>query len=376
MKYFNFIAALLLILLYSLGSIPPHERFNLWLVNFIIPFALILNIILLVTGILLRKKSSVFFLLALVFGGGYLFSTIGIKSIFKGSHLREVRDFTVLNYNLGSFNTRLGSYDTGDAKGIENQMNKRSDSLRLSMMNWVLNSDGDIKCFQEFAFPPSPGDIDLLEAFHARGYDHYFSAAENRRERSHFGILIVSRFPIVAHGDVMASKNGYNRIAFVDVRFRGDTVRVVNVHLQSMQMKNLHPGLSGNLEDQTRNARVVLRKLKSGVFERSRQIRELAVFIKTSRYPVVCAGDFNELPYSYSYQMLKKRLYNTFEESGKGFGFTYNGNTLSMLRIDNQFYSSALKSVAFQTLDSVRYTDHFLVIGTYQIRESRQGPDF
>jgi len=363
MKYFNFVAALLLVLLYSLGSIPPSARYNLWLVNFIIPFALILNIFLLVTGILLRKKSSVFFLVALLFGGGYLFSTVGIKSFFKRSHSADLRDFTVLNYNLSSFNT-------GFVEGLGNEMNERADTLRLNMMNWVLNSDADIKCLQEFPYPPSPGDIDLLKAFHERGYGHYFSAAENKRDRSQFGILIVSRFPIVAHGDVMASKNGYNRIAFVDVRFRDDTIRIVNIHLQSMQIKNFHPGFSGNFEDQTRNARVVLRKLKSGVFERSKQIKELLGFIKTSSHPVVCAGDFNELPYSYSYQMLKKSLYNTFEESGRGFGFTYNGNTLSMLRIDNQFYSSALKSVTFHTLDSVRYTDHFPLHGTYLVRDS------
>ena len=82
----------------------------------------------------------------------------------------------------------------------------------------------------------------------------------------------------------------------------------------------------------------ILRKLKVGVFERSRQVRQLSDFIERSPHPVVCAGDFNDLPYSYNYRHMKKHMKNSFEESGKGFGFTYNGGTLKMLRIDNQFY--------------------------------------
>jgi len=94
----------------------------------------------------------------------------------------------------------------------------------------------------------------------------------------------------------------------------------------------------------------------------------LIEFVEASPHPVICAGDFNELPYSFSYQMLKRHLRNSFEESGRGFGFTYNGNTLSMLRIDNQFYSAPLRSVDFQTVDSVKFSDHFPLKGSYIIR--------
>jgi endonuclease/exonuclease/phosphatase (EEP) superfamily protein YafD len=114
----------------------------------------------------------------------------------------------------------------------------------------------------------------------------------------------------------------------------------------------------------------VLRKLKVGVFERSKQVRELADFIKRSPYRVICAGDFNDMPYSYNYQYMKKRLRNSFEESGKGFGFTYNGNTLKMLRIDNQFYSTGVRSLDFQTLDSIKFSDHFPVRGEYLIEDT------
>lgn len=358
MKYFNFVFALLLVLIYSSGNIPPSERFNLWIVSFIIPIALVSNIILMLAGFVLRKKSSLFLLIAFLIGGDYLFSTIGLKSVFRKTP-KDANTFTVMNYNLSAFNTGF-SHDMEKDEWI------KADSLQKSMINWVLHSGADIQCYQEFPLSLKPGDGDLLSAFKSK-YDCYFSADTNKLDGSLFGVLIVSRFPIVARGDVMVSWNGYNRIAFADIAKGSDTVRIINVHLQSMQMKGYHPGYSEDLEGQKHNVRIVFRKLKVGVFERSNQIADLVELIESSPYPVICAGDFNEMPYSYSYRLLKKHLKNAFEESGKGFGFSYNGNTLSMLRIDNQFYSSSLKSVSFKTLDTVRYTDHFPLSATYML---------
>lgn len=354
MKYLNVVAALLLLAIYSLGSIPPSERFNLWLASFVIPFALVVNVLLVVAGILFRKKTTILLLAVLVYGADYLYATVGIKSLFRFGNPPKAQLIKVLNYNLSAFNTM----DAG----------RRSESAvaeRTRMLDWVLHSPSDVQCFQEFPDHPERNGIDMLSELDARGWDYYFSAATNKWDGSRFGTLIVSRLPIVRSGDVMASENGFNRISFADIVAGADTVRIVNVHLQSMQMKGFHPRYAETLEDGTHDVRVVLRKLKSGVFERSKQIRELIAFVEASPYPVICAGDFNELPYSYSYQSLREHLKNAFEESGRGFGFTYNGNTLSMLRIDNQFYSPSLKCVGFQTLDTVRFTDHFPVVGGY-----------
>ena len=90
-------------------------------------------------------------------------------------------------------------------------------------------------------------------------------------------------------------------------------------------------------------------------------------FIETSPYPVICAGDFNDMPYSYSYQFMKRTLKNAFEEVGTGLGFTYNGNTLRVLRIDNQFYSPGVSAEQFETLTQIKFTDHFPVRGLYSL---------
>ncbi|MEX1240906.1 MAG: endonuclease/exonuclease/phosphatase family protein [Cyclobacteriaceae bacterium] len=361
MKYFNFFAALLLLIIYSLGRIPPSETFNLWLVTFIIPIGLVMNIIFMVTGILMKKKSALYFLIVLVAGSNYLFSTIGVKSLFKARKASPAESFTVLNYNVSAFNEKYVARSEG--------FNEMPDSEQSALLEWVISNESDIQCYQEVSYSPASPDADLLGIFRKHGYDYYFSASPNWRDSSYFGILIISRFPMISKGDVIVSENGFNRICYADIGMGRDTIRIVNVHLQSMQMKGFHPGFSETIDDRTRSVRVVLRKLKSGVFERSRQIKQLIEFVEASPYPVICAGDFNELPYSFSYQMLKRHLRNSFEESGRGFGFTYNGNTLGMLRIDNQFYSSSsLRSLDFQTLDTVKFTDHFPVSGSYILR--------
>src|SRR5690606_14313692 len=139
------------------------------------------------------------------------------------------------------------------------------------MIDWVLNGPGDIQCLQEFPHHPERTKIDLLTEIKKRGKDYFFSSSTNKWDSSKFGTLIVSRFPIVRSGDVMVSWNGYNRISYADVAIEKDTIRIVNVHLQSMQIKNFHPGYSASIERSTRNMRVVMQKLKVGVFERSGQ---------------------------------------------------------------------------------------------------------
>lgn len=352
LKYLNFILACVFALVYILGKLPPHEKFNLWLIYFSIPFVLSVNVVLLLVMLVLRNTSVFFYLGALLLGGNYITSTIGIKSIFRKKENYSQPTLKVSNYNVGGFNLSLAK-------------SAAEDSGYNELKKWILSNEADIQCYQEFQYFPGKANADIVENFTSRGYHHYFSGRTNW-DRSELGVLILSKFPLIAYGDIMKSSNGFNRITFADINFNDDTLRIINVHLESMSLKKYNPVYSRNLQDGKRNIKMVLSKLRLGMFERSEQIKNLIRFIETSPHPVICVGDFNELPYSYSYQLLKKEVKNAFEEVGRGFGFTYSGKTLGMLRIDNQFYSSELNAVSFETLNAVRYTDHFPLVGRYQ----------
>ena len=66
---------------------------------------------------------------------------------------------------------------------------------------------------------------------------------------------------------------------------------------------------------------------------------------------------------------MKRKLKNTFEEAGSGFGFTYNGNVLRVLRIDNQFYSTGVEAIRFETFNQTKFTDHFPIQGFYELTD-------
>jgi endonuclease/exonuclease/phosphatase family metal-dependent hydrolase len=356
-KYFNFIVAIILILLYAAGKIPPSEKYNLWLTPFIIPFALVLNIILLIVSAAMRKKSGMYYVLALLIGSNYLMATVGLKHFFRRSEISD-STFTVLSYNVnaGLDRPEMSSGFAGN-------------SASFTLNDWITGHEADIQCYQEFIDNRRKSGFELMNSLEAKGYQNYFSydSMNSNRYGRVVGTLITSKYPILKSGDVLASANGFNRISYADILIRKDTIRIINVHLESMGLKPFHPANASGFSSGKENTRILLEKLKEGVFERSEQIKVLATFVETSPYPVVCAGDFNELPYSYSYQFLRKRLKNAFEQAGRGFGFTYNGNTLRILRIDNQFYSSDISSVNFITRSDVQLTDHFPLVGTYTI---------
>lgn len=355
MKYLNFFVSVLLSLLYIAAKIPPAEKFNLWITSFMIPLALAINFILFAIALFRKKKSSFYYIIALAIGSQYLFGTFGIKHYFRRAQPPGV-SFSAINYNMGGYSLRPYWFNNHD-------------SARIALKNWILKGDADIICLEEFSNVTRSKEFNVLQQLEDAGTYYYFSTDETDNSAwSRTGTLIISSFPIVSSGDVLASENGFNRIAYADVLIERDTVRIINVHLESMglSMVGRHHDLSIGTA-----VMIILNKLKTGVFERSRQIKQLDAFIDETRYPVLCLGDFNDLPYSYTYQFLRKKMKNSFEESGTGTGFTYNGRRLSGLRIDNQFYTSGLSCVEFETLDTVRFSDHFPLWGRYDLVDQK-----
>jgi endonuclease/exonuclease/phosphatase family metal-dependent hydrolase len=150
-----------------------------------------------------------------------------------------------------------------------------------------------------------------------------------------------------------------NAAIFADLNVNGKTIRVYNVHLASMNLE---------LQENTGLAKIwyVIKRLKFGAIKRNQQIKELLAHTKASPYPFIICGDFNETPYSYNYRELKKEYPNTFEEVGRGFGFTFN-ELPYLLRIDHQFYSNNIKAVGYRVDLTMAISDHFATYGYYLI---------
>jgi endonuclease/exonuclease/phosphatase family metal-dependent hydrolase len=181
----------------------------------------------------------------------------------------------------------------------------------------------------------------------------------------HFGIIIFSKYPIVNKRTVSYYPHDYNSIfQYADIVKNKDTIRVFNVHLQSLKFSrsNLHyidsPSLKTEADlEKTKN---VIGKLKTGFLKRHTQADRIRAEIDKSPYPVIICGDFNDVPNSYASMTIGNGLKNAFVEKGYGLGRTFSG-IAPTLRIDNIFTDKTFSIQQFTRINK-RLSDHFPII--------------
>ncbi len=336
-----FLASLLLFLSIYLS---PENFSYIGLLPLMIPFAIVTNMVLALALMVGRKIIFILPVIALV---------IGWKFVQVTFQLNEKNDNTeglsVLSYNTHLFNFRWSK-------------DGNEDSPR-NALQWVRDHPADIKCLQEFFQDYTTPSHNSIKQLSADGqYEYAYHIVDGNPKRSSYGMAVFSKYPIINEGLVFDNKRN-NGAMFVDIKVNKDTIRVYNTHLESMSIRaeNL-----GDMEGIKQNYRSTLGKLKNGIQARAFQVKILSEHILNSPYPVIMAGDFNDVPYSYTYFTLKSILKNAFEEAGRGFGFTYN-KVLFFLRIDNIFYSQGLRAVQFKTHREVDYSDHFPISAVFRL---------
>ncbi|HHP7241232.1 MAG TPA: endonuclease/exonuclease/phosphatase family protein [Cyclobacteriaceae bacterium] len=332
--------------------IPPEAYPLTGIIGYAIPIIFLLNafvfLFLLLNNKNIHNLIIPFFHVAI--GFWYLPHTIGYN--VSNENADSKRLIEVLSYNTRIFNSaeRYHHHDSVELK---------------SLVNWVVEDKSTIKCFQEFyndnLSPLFNVQKNLIEeGYNYKYFEHKFKAYQNIR----IGLAIFSKYPFVNTGLVLTSpSSNINDIIFADVLINADTIRVYNMHLQSI---NLESGDIKNVESINGNIDNIQNKLSSSFVIRSKQLKELISHLQSCPYPIILAGDMNDLPLSYTYLQLNRYLHNSFRDEGYGFGFTYNG-VIPFLRIDHQFYRG-LDLKKFKTLNNVDYTDHYPIKGWYALK--------
>lgn len=276
---------------------------------------------------------------------------------FEKTALTGSSNITVLNYNVMYCNYGGYSTDKVQSLGIVQAM----DSLTA-----------DIKCFQELYNNDKVADfrtIYKLTDTHPY-YVYMHSTADNNEGQGNIGLAIFSKYPILRKQEIFWKLNN-NGMLLADIVVNKDTIRIINVQMHSMGIRVGKVIEAQENKDEAKvkaETRNILSLLKNGFEKRHIQADELSKWISESPYPTIVCGDFNEIPFGYAYGSINKKLKNAFENSGSGFGFTYN-KMPNFIRIDNQFYDeNQIDNYAFETLDDVPYSDHYPVRGKYLVR--------
>lgn len=240
---------------------------------------------------------------------------------------------------------------------------------RREIISYVHKMDPDIVCFQEFYHQDKPTTFStkdtLVESmkysyYHER-YSHKFTGRQN------FGICMLSKYPIIAKGDVMFPNyaNSDNYCIFADITKGKDTFRVYNIHLQSIKLQQDDYAMFGDEKQKKRASgekstiRLLIEKLRIAYPNRAEQAIRVTEHLKSSPYPVIVCGDFNDTPMSYVYNCFNKELTDSYRETSSGIGVTYAGKVPAG-RIDYIFHTENLAARNF-VIQKEAFSDHYAV---------------
>jgi len=232
-----------------------------------------------------------------------------------------------MNYNVRLFNL----YNWIPEEHVETQI-----------VNLIQREQPDIISFQEY----QPQDNVNL-SFYKYKYEKVSGT------RVQYGQAIFSKYPIIASGSI-AFPNTANNAIYADVVKNKDTIRIYNVHLQSLRIDTDIDNLK--TDDSER-----LFKRISETFKKQQLQTELFLKHKEkSPYKMIICGDFNNTAFSYVYKEIKGDLVDTFQEAGNGFGRTFNFKYFP-IRIDFILVDKAFKINGFKTIED-KLSDHYPII--------------
>ena len=286
----------------------------------------------------------------IIFFTGSCLLLIGIKPLLsyvnpRFSFTKKEGDLHVMTYN-----TMMG-YKIVDKK---NQFSKE----RQLLFNQLIRRDPipDIICAQE-------ASTMVIEAFREVIDYPYIHKIYQR------GAIIISRYPIIAKGQVdFGSK--LNSCLWADIVVRpGDTIRVYSTHLESNRLDQNSYEFIEKEEYKPKEAFEGIKDLFSKyplyAGKRGNQAENVKAHVNASPHKVIVCGDLNDPPMSYTYRTVKKGLNDTFLDNGSGFGTTWTG-AIPMLRIDYIFASKELINTAFFCLKS-DFSDHYPVKASFNL---------
>lgn len=248
---------------------------------------------------------------------------------------------------------------TYNVMGWGNASNYEDDRNRT--MRYVAQERPDIFCYQE--------------GYAARDiYDRYI-VPEIREHCPYLDTLRIgenvlgcfSRFPIVGKEHLCGSATN-GAVAFKLLSERGDTLLVVNCHLESMHLsRSEREGYSrlvhrGKEAERDTLSRQLAAKIAFHTKLRGHQADTVAAYVKRhAGWPVIVCGDFNDSPISYARYTVGRGLTDAFRASGNGMGRSFNRDAI-VVRIDHMFCSSHWKPYGCRVDQTADYSDHYPLI--------------
>jgi endonuclease/exonuclease/phosphatase family metal-dependent hydrolase len=341
-----------------------NERWFIGLLTLAAFYLFIVLLVFFIFWLVAKSKWSLLFLAVVVVTYRQLIKIVPVRISSNFTLQKQKEALRIISWNVAQFD--ILNY-------------KKDHRIHDKMIDLINQYQPDIACFQEMVAGDSI--VDLNNAYYHKFSfysiqdfelsmhfaDEYYSYnwKENYLNSQHFGIIIFSKYPIINRHTITTYPNDYNSIfQYVDIVKDADTVRVFNIHLQSLKFNPINLQYIDNptIESETdiEKSKNILGKFKRGFLRRKLQADRIKEEIERSPYRVIVCGDFNDVPNSYAYETIGNNLQNAFEKKGSGLGRTFSGIAPS-LRIDNIFIDQHYQVNQYVRI-AKKLSDHFPII--------------
>ena len=234
---------------------------------------------------------------------------------------------------------------------------------RNEVIRFLRTADADVICLQEVEVYKDSRYLtlnELKEAMSDWQYTYFdFKVYNSRRQ---FGNVVFSRYPLLNKKTVPFESRG-SISSRCDIAVGGDTLRLIVNHLESNRLEEGDMQVDSLLKPKSALRDRVKQKLGRAGAIRREQAQAVKEEANASPYPVVLAGDFNDIPYSRTYRILSEGMHDTFLESSFGrYGATYHAHGIGV-RIDYIFCSAGLTPIRSEVVETDG-SDHLPLVST------------
>ena len=323
-----------MVILLFLACITPHltnENFSfLTFLSLSVPALVLINILFLCYWLLLKKMKLILPSLVVLIFGYFSLGTFYKFHFFKDEPAPN--DLRVMSFNVRYFNKH---------ENIEGE------AIFEDTQSFIDTEDPDIICFQE---------PDYLKRDEFKEYPYFFLKYMNTYGRGLLGIY--SKYPIINKGMITFPKT-HSNASYADIAYKNDTLRVYNVHLESLGIT------PGNRVLRSKRSDKVVRMLNSAFKKQLEQAEILKEHIAASPYKTLLCGDFNNNQFSNIYKTIKGDFQDTFIEQGSGYGRTLYFHKIPV-RIDFILADTNFEVTSHQNYD-VKFSDHYPVMASFKL---------
>ncbi len=334
---------LLTLLAYLSPYASPKLMWPLSVIAVFYPWLLFGNVLFILFWLFNKLRYTLISILTILIGLNYLQSFIG----FNGTgYMTSPDQLEVLSYNTQNLN-----YIYRSNKNQKERIAKFFDFMKP-------HRDVDFICTQELG-------LRSIELWNKKmKFPHSFAPED-------IGPVIFSKHPIINKGQIHSTTSTTNSCIWIDVNVMGENYRVYNLHMESNKITRTAEKVidDPNLQDRETwsGIKSIIKRYKDNAAVRIGHAERIRTHMVESPYPIILAGDFNDVPLSYLYRIIGHGMKDSFMEKGRGVGTTFAGK-IPALRIDYILAGKEFKVLEHKILKK-EYSDHYPVKAVFDLIE-------